>query len=96
MKNKIYFVFFLLFLFSLSVSSDNVSVNTPPVITAAETPEKAPQEAKKPKYDYDYMSSFLSRNTKPLGLKDNAPLRKFLNQPSIQWALRAGGRHILN
>jgi hypothetical protein len=56
--------------------------------------EEAPQSTQKPKYDY--MSSFLSRNTKPLGLKDNAPLRKFLNQPSINWALRAGGRHILN
>jgi len=96
MKNKLYFVFFLLFLFSLTVSSDSESVDIPSGMIAAEKSEETPQNAKKPKYDYDYMSSFLSRNTKPLGLKDNAPLRKFLNQPSIHWALRAGGRHILN
>lgn len=54
----------------------------------------APQSVKKPKFDY--MSSILSRNTKPLGLKDNLVLRKFLNQPSIKWAIRSGRRHVLN
>lgn len=96
MKSKLYLVFSLLFLFSLTVSSESVIGDTPSGTIAAEKSEETPQSAKKPKYDYDYMSSFLARNTKPLGLKDNAPLRKFLNQPSIHWALRAGGRHILN
>jgi len=53
-----------------------------------------PQTVKKPKYDY--MSTFLSRNTKPLGLKENTALRKFLKQSSIKWSIRAGERHILN
>ena len=94
MKNKIYLVFFLLFLFLLPMSSDNMIGDTRAGTIAMEKSEEAPQTAKKPKNDY--MSSFLARNTKPLGLKDNVPLRKFLNQPSIRWALRAGGRHILN
>ena len=94
MKNKLFFVFFLLFLLSLATSSDSMSKYTSTGMFATNHSEDAPQSTQKPKYDY--MSSFLSRNTKPLGLKDNAPLRKFLNQPSINWALRAGGRHILN
>lgn len=94
MKNKLYLVFFLLFLFLLPVSSESVIGDTPSRTITVKKSEETPQTAKKPKYDY--MSSFLARNTKPLGLKDNAPLRKFLNQPSIRWALRAGGRHILN
>jgi len=53
-----------------------------------------PQTIKKPKYDY--MSTFLSRNTKPLGLKENIALRKFLKQSSIKWSIRSGERHILN
>jgi hypothetical protein len=53
-----------------------------------------PQETKKPKYDY--MSTVLSRDTKPLGLKEDIALKKFLNQSSIKWAIRAGERHILD
>jgi hypothetical protein len=55
-----------------------------------------PQEypAKKPKYDY--MSSFFSRNTKPLGLKEDLAVKKLLRQPAIIWAFRAGQRNILN
>ena len=94
MKNKLYFVFFLLLGLSLTLSSDSMSKSSFPGISALKNSEETPQSSQKPKVDY--MSSFLSRNTKPLGLKDNAPLRKFLNQPSINWALRAGGRHILN
>jgi hypothetical protein len=56
--------------------------------------EVDPQTPKKPKYDY--MSTFLSRDTEPLGLKENITLRKFLEQPSIKWAIRSGKKHILN
>jgi hypothetical protein len=49
--------------------------------------------AKKPN---DYMSSVLSRNTRPLGLKENVALKEFLAQPSIKWAIRSGTRQILN
>jgi len=94
MKNKLFFVFVLFLLLSLTMASDSPSTYVFTGMFATKKSEEAPQSSQKPKYDY--MSSFLSRNTKPLGLKDNAPLRKFLNQPSINWALRAGGRHILN
>ncbi|MGQ9672566.1 MAG: hypothetical protein ACUVV5_05465 [Candidatus Aminicenantales bacterium] len=48
----------------------------------------------KPKYDY--MSSFYSRNTKPLGLKEDVALRKLMRQRGFKWAVRAGLGHILN
>jgi len=48
--------------------------------------EVNPQTSKKPKYDY--MSTFLSRDTEPL--------KKYLEQPSIKWAIRSGKKHILN
>jgi hypothetical protein len=94
MKNKLFIFFSLLLLLSLTTPSDSMNKCAFTGMFATKHSEEAPQTTQKPKYDY--MSSFLSRNTKPLGLKDNAPLRKFLNQPSINWALRAGGRHILN
>jgi hypothetical protein len=61
-------------------------------------PEEAvpsPQEfqARKPK---DYMSSFFSRDTKPLGLKEDQALKKLLREPAIKWASRTGTRHILD
>lgn len=43
-----------------------------------------------------YMETVLSRNTKPLGLKENVVLRNLLKQPAIKWAIRAGLRHILD
>jgi hypothetical protein len=58
-------------------------------------PLSSPQEfpAKKPKTDY--MSSFLLRNTKPLGLKEDQALKDLLQQPSMFWAVRTGTQHIL-
>jgi hypothetical protein len=82
MKKKLFSVLFLLFLFPFTLSTESVST------------KEAPQSAQRQKFDY--MSSILSRNTKPLGLKENISLKKFLNQPSIKWAMRSGGRHLLN
>lgn len=48
---------------------------------------------RKPK---DYMSSFFSRDTKPLGLKEDQALKNLLRQRSIKWANRTGIRHILD
>ncbi|MCX8159930.1 MAG: hypothetical protein N3G18_03235 [Candidatus Saccharicenans sp.] len=64
--------------------------------TVAQTqPDQVPpQEVQKPKLDY--MSTFLSRTTSPLGLKEDEDLRRLLKQPKTKWALRAGVRHILN
>lgn len=64
--------------------------------TVAQTPpgQVPPQEVQKPKLDY--MSTFLSRTTSPLGLKEDEELRRLLRQSKTSWALRAGIRHILN
>lgn len=94
MKNKVLFVFFLLLLFPISVSSHRASKHPISEKLSGKNPQNSPQSTKKPREDY--MSSFLLRNAKPLGLKDDAVLRKFLNQPSIKWAMRSGSRHILN
>jgi hypothetical protein len=55
--------------------------------------QPAPQDVKKPKYDY--MSTFRSRSTQPLGLKEDPGLKKMLGQGTIRWAIRAGARHVL-
>lgn len=45
----------------------------------------------------EYMSKVLTRSTEPLGLlKENPSLERYLNQPGVKWAVRAGKRHILN
>ncbi len=44
----------------------------------------------------DYLQNVLSRDTKPLGLKENVVLRNLLRQPAIKWAIRAGIRHSLD
>lgn len=94
MKKKCFSIFILFISLSLFLSFHREGKHTSSEIIGSERAVSTPQSVKKP--DYDYMSSILSRNTKPLGLKENLPLRKFLNQPSFKWALRAGGRHILN
>lgn len=44
----------------------------------------------------DYMSSVMLRNTNQLGLKEDPALTRLLKQPSVDWAIRASARHILN
>jgi hypothetical protein len=44
----------------------------------------------------DYLSSFLSRSTQPLGLKEDQKLRQLLYQAPVKWVIRASPRHILN
>lgn len=94
MKKKLFSVFFLLLFLSLIQTSLEIKILSFNGLYALKMDKSSPQTVKKP--EYDYMSSILSRNTKPLGLKDNVPLRRFLNQSSIKWAFRAGGKHILN
>jgi len=92
-KNKIFssFILFLLVLFIASSLAER-GYDTSNLFISLKI-EDHPQNVKKPKYDY--MSTFLSRNTNPLGLKENIALKKYLNQPSIKWAVRAGEKHIL-
>ena len=56
--------------------------------TVTQTPpdQVPPQEVQKPKLDY--MSTFLSRTTSPLGIKEDEELRRLLRQPKTNWALR--------
>lgn len=61
-------------------------------LSAPSTPQEYP--AKKPKYDY--WSSFFSRNTKPLGLKEDQALKNLQRQRSAKWAVRTGIKHILS
>jgi len=56
--------------------------------------QAAPQEAQKP--NYDYMSTFRSRSTRPLGLKEDPALKKMLEQGAVRWAVRAGTRQVLD
>jgi hypothetical protein len=93
MRNKLFSVLILLILLSFTVSSDSMSTYALSERFTAESWDESPQNTQKPKFDY--MSSILNR-TNPLGLIDNAPLRALLSQPSIKWAMRSGGRHILN
>jgi hypothetical protein len=44
----------------------------------------------------DYMRDVLRRNTKPIGLKEDKLLQELLKQSNMKWAIRAGGRHILD
>ena len=94
MKNRFFLVLILLILLAFSLSSDSLCIGTFSGIYAENGGDENPQSTQKQKFDY--MSSILSRNTKPLGLKENVSLRKWLNQPSIIWAMRSGSRHILN
>ena len=44
---------------------------------------------------FDYMSTYLSRNTKPLGLEEDKEIKELKKQPAIKWAIRANIRHSL-
>ena len=87
-------VLFILLLLSLTFTSPS-GLSSKGLFLArssASYPQGVP--VKKPKYDY--MSTILSRNTKPLGLKEDSELEKLLKQPCIKWAIRAGKKHILD
>lgn len=62
--------------------------------TSARQEDPPPPEVQKPRYDY--MSGFLSRSTRPLGLKEDPIARELLSQGAVKWAIRAGSRHVLN
>jgi len=56
--------------------------------------EPPPREVQRP--THNYMDGFLSRNTRPLGLKDDPAARRMLGQGPVAWAIRSGSRHILD
>ncbi|NIM90986.1 MAG: hypothetical protein GTO17_08565 [Candidatus Aminicenantes bacterium] len=94
MKDKIISVLLLFLLLALVVSSPRNYSSTS--VVAAKGPSMSPQDYPVKKPRYDYMSTFLSRNTRPLGLKEDLTLKRLLNQHPMKWAIRAGERHILD
>jgi hypothetical protein len=94
MKSKILSVLIIFLLLSLVVSSPRNYSSTNLILAKSPTMNPQNYPVKKPRYDY--MSTFLSRNTRPLGLKEDLALKKLLNQHPIKWAIRAGERHILD
>ncbi len=54
------------------------------------------QEYPSKKQISDYFSSFLSRSTQPLGLKEDQKIRQLLYQAPAKWVIRASSKHILN
>lgn len=54
------------------------------------------QEYPSKKQISDYLSSFLSRSTQPLGLKEDQRLRQLMYQGPAKWVVRASSRHLLN
>lgn len=93
MKNKISPTIFFFFVISLVFSSQGGwSPKDISITKNSANPQNVPD--KKPKYDY--MSTFLSRSTKPLGLKEDPELERLLKQYNIKWAIRSGKKHILD
>ncbi len=80
MKNLIRAAFVVLF---LAVGSAPQAVNP-----GLQDPARKPPA--------DYMETFLSRNTRALGLKENKLITRLMKQPSIDWAIRSAGRHVLD
>ena len=89
MKSKVLGSVSLLFLLTLASPA---IFKAPSQGKISSSPQEIP--VKKPKYDY--MSTFLSRSTNPLGLKEDLMLKKLLQQARVKWAVRAGSRHILD
>ena len=80
---------------SLDSSSPQESKPPPQKVPPVESP-LPPQDYPSDKPKYDYMSSFFSRNTKPLGLKEDLAVKQLLKQPAINWAVRTGQSSILD
>lgn len=91
-KKKIWIIATLAFVLVLLFTFKQVGLSASSFFSVK--PEVDPQTPEKPKYDY--MNTFLSRDTEPLGLKENIALKRFLEQPSIKWAIRSSKKHILN
>ena len=61
---------------------------------ASREAQAPPQETQKP--NYDYMSTFRSRSTRPLGLKEDPAMKRMLEQGTVRWAVRAGARQVMD
>jgi hypothetical protein len=91
-KQKIWIIAVIAFAIILIFTFKTIGFSSPSLLSIKPSPD--PQTSKKPRNDY--MSTFLSRDTEPLGLRENITLKRYLEQPSIKWAIRSGKKHILN
>lgn len=91
-KKRIWIIAVVMFATILLFTLKNVAISASSLVSVK--PSADPQTDKKPKYDY--MSNFLSRDTEPLGLREDVSLKRFLEQPSFKWAIRSSEKHILN
>jgi hypothetical protein len=82
--------------FLLALASAVPGRGRSPRAPSPSSPAPVQQSYPQGKTNEDYLQTILSRNTKPLGLKENVALRNLLRQPPIKWAIRAGIRHIID
>jgi hypothetical protein len=61
--------------------------------TAESFPAETPQTEQS---ENDYMNNLLSRDTNPLWLKDNPALKRYLEEPAINWTVRSARSHLLH
>jgi hypothetical protein len=94
MRHKFLSLALVLIFLSLLVFSMNDSGLSPTVNAMPSAAYSSPQESGQT--ETDYFNLLLSRDTQPLGLKENSALSRYLSQSSIKWAIRSGKRHILN
>jgi hypothetical protein len=90
-KKKVWIVFAFALTLILSFTLKKIGFSATSLFSKVNAEPQTPQKPR-----YDYMSTFLSRDTEPLGLRENVTLKRFLEQPSIKWAIRSGKKHILN
>jgi len=94
MRYKLISFFLVLFFLSVLVFAVHEKGLTPVVHAIPSAVYSSPQESGQS--ETDYFNLLLSRDTQPLGLKEDSALSRYLNQSSIKWAIRSGKRHILN
>lgn len=93
MKRKNIILTVLIFFIPILYSSHNGQEPSTQSITKKDEEQQKNVPGKKP--SYDYMSTYLSRNAKPLGLKENLALKELMDQSTIKWVIRASNKHIL-
>lgn len=94
MKSKVLSIVLLILLISSFLSYSSRYTPNHTTFFSADGHKTKLQTEKRSKQDY--MKRLLGRDTDPLGLKENKPLKQLLEQPRIKWVIRSEQRHILN
>jgi hypothetical protein len=93
-SNRIFAVIALVFL--IGFPSIIPGQNRPTMIKPLPLASSAQEGYSTNKTTEDYMETVLSRDTKPLGLKENVAVRNLLSQSAVKWAIRCRLRHALD